>query len=74
VFAKVLYMPKALCLTSLVASILLLVLFTADLLMGIAGMGDIAPLGAASLLMDTGFVIFAGILLYMSLTTYREQR
>ncbi|MEM1225122.1 MAG: hypothetical protein AAGJ40_05465 [Planctomycetota bacterium] len=67
-------MPKALCLISLVAAILLLVLFLADLIMGLASMGDLAPLGAASMLMDITFAIFAGILVYLSFTTYREQR
>lgn len=67
-------MPKALCLISLVASILLLVLFGADLLMGFAGMSEIAPLGAASMLMDGAFVVFAGLLTFLSFTTYREQR
>lgn len=67
-------MPKALCLISLVAAILLLVLFLADLIMGLAGMANMAPLGAASILMDIGFLIFAGLLAYLSFTTYREQR
>ncbi|MFG0265258.1 MAG: hypothetical protein ACF8AM_08905 [Rhodopirellula sp. JB055] len=67
-------MPKALCLISLVASILLLVLFGADLLLGLAGMNDMAPLGSASMLMNLGFVIFSGLLAFLSFTTYREQR
>ncbi|MEM9364683.1 MAG: hypothetical protein AAGD07_01730 [Planctomycetota bacterium] len=67
-------MPKALCLTSLVASIVLLVLFGSDLVMGLIGMGDVAILGSASMLMDIAFLIFAGALGYMSFSTYREQR
>ncbi|MEM6980831.1 MAG: hypothetical protein AAF539_14305 [Planctomycetota bacterium] len=67
-------MPKALCLISLVVAILLLVLFAADLIMGVAGMADLAPMGAASMLMDITFTIFAGILVYLSFATYREQR
>ncbi|WP_404310126.1 hypothetical protein [Neorhodopirellula lusitana] len=67
-------MPKALCLLSLVASILLLVLFGSDLVMGFAGMQDAAPMGATSLFMDIAFLVFAGGLAYMSYTTYREQR
>lgn len=67
-------MPKALCLLSLVASILLLVLFGADLLMGFAGMQNAAPMQATSMLMDLAFLIFAGGLAYLSYTTYREQR
>ena len=67
-------MPKALCLLSLVASILLLVLFSADLIMGLAGMQDSAPMGATSLLMNISFLVFAGLLAFLSYTTYREQR
>ncbi|QDV64563.1 MULTISPECIES: hypothetical protein [Crateriforma] len=67
-------MPKALCLISLVASILVVVLFGADAIMGLAGMEDVAPLGYASLLMDLTFAIFGLILVFLSFTTYREQR
>ncbi|MEM1069403.1 MAG: hypothetical protein AAGG48_28335 [Planctomycetota bacterium] len=67
-------MPKALCLISLVASILIVVLFLADAAMGMFGMGDLAPLRSASLTMDIVFVILGGALIFMSWTTYREQR
>lgn len=67
-------MPKALCLLSLVASILLLVLFGADLIMGFAGMQDAAPMQGTSLMMDGAFLFFAAGLAYMSYSTYREQR
>ena len=67
-------MPKALCLISLVASILVLVLFGADAAMGLFGMKDMAPLGAASLMMDIAFAIFSGAMIFLSWTTYREQR
>ncbi len=67
-------MPKALCLFSLVASILVLVLFGADAVMGLAGMKDLAPMGAASLMMDIAFVLFSAAMVFMSWTTYREQR
>ncbi len=67
-------MPKALCLTSLVASILVVVLFLADAAMGMLGMNDIAPLGGASLMMDFAFIIVGGAMIYLSWSTYREQR
>lgn len=67
-------MPKALCLISLVASILIVVLFLADGIMGMAGMTDIAPLQSASILMDMTFAILGGIMVFMSWKTYREQR
>ncbi len=49
-------MPKALCLISLVASILIVVLFLADLAMGMLGMTDIAPLRSANKMMDLTFI------------------
>ena len=67
-------MPKALCLISLVASILIVVLFFADAAMGMLGMGAVAPLGSANLVMDIVFVILGGAMIYMSWSTYREQR
>ncbi len=67
-------MQKALCLISLVASILIVVLFFADFVMGTMGMVDIAPLKYASAIMDLTFVILGGGMIYMSWSTYREQR
>lgn len=67
-------MPKALCLLSLVASILVMVLFGSELVLGFAGMSDTAILGATSTLMNVGFLIFGGVLAFLSFTTYREQR
>lgn len=67
-------MPKALCLISLVASILVAVLFLADAAMGMLGMADIAPLRAANLTMDIAFVLVAAAMIFLSWTTYREQR
>ena len=67
-------MPKALCLISLVASILIVVLFLADAAMGMFGMEDIAPLRAANMTMDFAFLILGSVMIYMSWTTYREQR
>lgn len=67
-------MPKALCLISLVASILISVLFAADAAMGMFGLASMAPLGAASLMMDIAFVLFGAVMIYLSWSTYREQR
>jgi hypothetical protein len=66
-------MPKALCLTSLVVAALLLLLFLVDLIMPFAGLESAAPLRGASLIMDISFLIFAGILAYLSWSTYKEQ-
>jgi hypothetical protein len=67
-------MPKVLCIISLVASILILVLFLLDLGMGFAGMSKMAPLGSADMLMNIGFIIFSAAMIFLSWTTYREQR
>jgi len=67
-------MPKALCLISLVASILIVVLFLTDAAMGLLGMSDIAPLRSANLMMDIAFIILGSAMIYMSWSTYREQR
>lgn len=67
-------MPKALCLISLVASVLIAVLFLEDFLMSMLGMTSLAVFGGANLMMDIVFTVLAGILIYMSWTTYQEQR
>ena len=67
-------MPKALCLISLVASILVVVLFLADMALGLLGMQDLAPLRSANMLMDIVFIVAGAALILMSWTTYREQR
>jgi len=67
-------MPKALCLISLVASILIVVLFLEDALTSMLGMTGLAVFGGANLMMDVVFAALGGILIYMSWTTYREQR
>jgi hypothetical protein len=67
-------MPKALCLISLVASILVVVLFLADMALGLLGMQDLAPLRSAKTWMDVVFIIAGSALIFMSWKTYREQR
>jgi hypothetical protein len=67
-------MPKALSLISLVLAVVIVVLFLTDAAMGLLGMGQSAPLRAASLMMDIIFVIAGGILIFMSWSTFRELR
>ncbi|OYP32250.1 hypothetical protein [Rhodopirellula sp. MGV] len=67
-------MPKALCLFSLVASILVVCLFLLDSVAILAGVGAMQVLGGASLMMDLTFAILGGALIYLSWSTYREQR
>lgn len=59
-------MPKALAITGLAISVLLLAVFGVDWLAGF-------PFGSASKSMDIGFVICSAVLGYMSWTTLREQ-
>ena len=60
-------MPKILCIASLALSCLLLLVFLLDLVAGI-------PFGKASMIMDLGFVVAAGILAAFSFLTMKEQR
>ena len=66
-------MPKALCIASMVFSVLVLILFLSDLLLGLAGMDTIAPFKFANLLIDIIFSLAAGGWAYLSWTTYKEQ-
>lgn len=59
-------MPKALTISGLVVSALLILVFGADLAIGV-------PLGGVSKLMDSLFVVAAAILGYMSWSSFREQ-
>lgn len=67
-------MPKALCLIGLVISILVFLLFTLDLVLGLASMPGSAPFQAASPAMDFVFMLASGGLIYLSWMTFREQR
>ena len=58
-------MAKALSITGMVVSICLLLIFGLDLAIQI-------PFGKMSTAMDVGFLICAGLLAFMSWTTYRE--
>lgn len=62
-------MPKALCISGMVVSLLLLLIFGLDLVTGF-------PFGVAeqtSYIMHIGFIVCSGILGYLSWTTLREQ-
>lgn len=66
-------MPKVLCLIGLSLAVLILLLFSLDLIMGLAGLA-IAPFGMASILIDVIFIIVAGVLAALSWLTFKEQR
>ena len=59
-------MPKALCISGMVISVLVLVLFGMDMAMGV-------PFHGASTMLDITFLICAGLLGYLSWATFREQ-
>ena len=66
-------MPKALCMTGIVISILVFLLFLFDLIFGLVGQKWLAPFKYASMWMDIMFVVCAGGLGYLSWITWREQ-
>lgn len=67
-------MPKALCLFSLVASILVASLFLLDALAAMLGQTGLAILGGVSLTMDITFIVLAGVMAFLSWLTYKQQR
>ena len=66
-------MPKALCIAALAISIIVLVFFLSDFVLGITGMRSLAPFRFASWMMDIIFSISAAALGLMSWKTYKEQ-
>ena len=66
-------MPKALCLTALVISILVFLLFFSDLLLAQVGMENLAPFRGAHFWIDVVFTVCAALIAWLSLVTFREQ-
>ncbi|MDY0170029.1 MAG: hypothetical protein RBS80_26025 [Thermoguttaceae bacterium] len=66
-------MPKALCYTGLVVSVLIFLVFGLDLLTYFL-LDSAFPFGGVSLMMSGGFVVAAGVLGYLSWSTLREQK
>lgn len=67
-------MPKALCLIGLVIASLVFLIFLLDLVLGLAGLTNMAPFRLASWLMDVIFMLAAGGIAYVAWLAYREQR
>jgi len=65
--------PKGLCITALTISVIVLVLFLADLILGLAGMANLAPFKYNNMIMDIIFIVCSGSLAVMSWFTFREQ-
>jgi len=61
-------MPKALCYMGMVISVLMVLLFTLDLVGG-----PVAPFQGASPMMDIVFMVSGAILGYLSWATLQEQ-
>lgn len=66
-------MQKGLCIAALAISVIVFILFLADLLLGVAGQEMLAPFKFASWLIDIVFTICAAILGTLSWYTYRDQ-
>ena len=65
-------MPKALCLSGMVVSILIALLFLTDLVASFLA-PSLAPFRGVSMFMDISLLICAGALGAMSWLTFREQ-
>lgn len=66
-------MQKGLCYVALTISLVVLLLFLADLILGLSGMPQLAPFKNASLLTDIIFIVASLILAVMSFYTLRDQ-
>ena len=66
-------MPKALSITGLAISAILLILFLWDFVTPMLGLTWMAPFKRASWLMDISFILCSAGLGYLSWTTWKEQ-
>ena len=66
-------MQKGLCIAALSIAVIVLALFLADLILGFAGMRQIAPFKFADWIIDSVFVVCASVLAVMSWFTLKEQ-
>ncbi len=66
-------MAKGFCISGILISALVLVIFLIDLLLALAGLESLAPFRGASRLMDIVFVICAVGLGFASWSTLKEQ-
>ena len=66
-------MQKGLCIAALTISVIVFVLFLADLILGLAGMNEVAPFKYADMTIDIVFSVCSLVLALMSWFTFREQ-
>ena len=64
---------KGLCIAALTIAVIVFALFLADLILGLAGMNQIAPFKYANMIIDIVFVVCSLALAIMSWYTLREQ-
>jgi hypothetical protein len=64
---------KALCIAALAIAVIVFALFLADLILGLAGMFDIAPFKYANATIDVVFVVCSLMLASLSWFTFKEQ-
>ncbi len=65
-------MPKILCLTGLVVSGLIALIFLMDLVFGLLGMSSFAPFKLTSPLLDAVLLVSSVVLGILSWTSFRE--
>lgn len=66
-------MPKVLCISGMVISILIFIVFFIDFLIGMIGFKLFAPFKYASPLMDIVFILGAAVVGFLSWITWKEQ-
>lgn len=67
------FVQKGLCIAALTIAVIVFALFLADLILGLAGMTQIAPFKFANMIIDIVFIICSLALAAMSWFTLREQ-
>ena len=67
-------MQKGLCIIALSIAVVILILFLADLILGLSGQNAIAPFKyAPGMIVDLVFMVVAGIVAAMSWVTFKQQ-
>jgi hypothetical protein len=64
---------KGLCIVPLTIAVIVFALFLADLVLGFAGMKELAPFKFSNMIIDIVFVVCSLVLAVMSWFTLREQ-
>lgn len=57
----------------MVLSVIVLILFASDLLLGVAGQHEMAPFRAKYIFVDIIFSVCSGVMAFLSWITFREQ-